>query len=172
MIGKKKNKQLLKILFLLQLVLFVFSYNLSNAQSVSCPNDTIVYSSILDCYYSISDKRFDTVSTSGFNSITNVENSFDGSNTLNGKQLPVSNHIISWTVMDIDDTASCNFNFFVEDSLIPTVICQDTTIWLAGDGTFSIDTTYINNGSSDACGIDTMWLSNTIIAVGMGEGSQ
>ncbi|MEZ4722267.1 MAG: LamG-like jellyroll fold domain-containing protein [Flavobacteriales bacterium] len=45
------------------------------------------------------------------------------------------------------------------DTLPPVVISKDTTIYLSASGSFTIDTSYINDVSFDNCAIDTMWLS-------------
>ncbi len=47
----------------------------------------------------------------------------------------------------------------VKDTFSPDVICKDTTVWLDQNGIFTIASSFVNNGTTDACGIDTMWLS-------------
>jgi hypothetical protein len=47
----------------------------------------------------------------------------------------------------------------VEDNIAPSVQTKTATIYLDGAGLASLNTAMVNNGSSDNCGIDTMWLS-------------
>ncbi len=42
----------------------------------------------------------------------------------------------------------------------PEAICKPATVYVDSNGEASISVNDINDGSSDACGIDTMWLSN------------
>ena len=53
---------------------------------------------------------------------------------------------------------SCLANVTVIDTIAPVAMCQDTTIYVDQNGLFTIDVTYLENGSTDACGIDTMYL--------------
>ena len=47
----------------------------------------------------------------------------------------------------------------IADTFAPVIQTTDTSIYLGANGTFTIDTTFINVSSSDNCGIDTMYLS-------------
>ena len=49
----------------------------------------------------------------------------------------------------------------VSDTTTPVVQANNISIYLDGTGSATIDTTDINNGSTDNCGIDTMWLSQS-----------
>ena len=58
----------------------------------------------------------------------------------------------------------------VEDNILPTAITQDITVWLDDDGGAKINTSQIDDGSNDNCGIDTMWLSqDTFTCSGIGN---
>jgi hypothetical protein len=47
-----------------------------------------------------------------------------------------------------------------EDITPPSVICNDTTVFLDADGTFTVDTSFIHAGTHDNCSIDTIYLMN------------
>ena len=47
----------------------------------------------------------------------------------------------------------------VEDNIAPSVQTKTATIYLDASGLASLNTAMVNNGSSDNCGIDSMWLS-------------
>lgn len=57
------------------------------------------------------------------------------------------------------NTANCTAQVTVIDTVAPTAICQDLTLNLVSSGNVSITTADIDNGSSDLCGIDTLFLS-------------
>lgn len=54
---------------------------------------------------------------------------------------------------------SCSSVVTVVDTIPPAPNCSDTTIYLDSLGSFTITTAYLENGSSDFCGIDSIWLS-------------
>ncbi|MEZ4916775.1 MAG: HYR domain-containing protein, partial [Chitinophagales bacterium] len=54
---------------------------------------------------------------------------------------------------------SCQAVVTVQDTVAPTAQCQAYTAYLDASGNASIDTNNINNGSTDNCAIDTMYLS-------------
>lgn len=49
-------------------------------------------------------------------------------------------------------TDVCTANVMVKDTVRPAAICQDLTITLNPDGSFPLDPTALDNGSSDNCG--------------------
>ncbi|MDB4089628.1 hypothetical protein N9544_08430, partial [Flavobacteriales bacterium] len=57
------------------------------------------------------------------------------------------------------NTSSCSSMVFIVDSLVPTAICKNETIFLDSMGNASITLADIENGSFDNCAIDTMYLS-------------
>jgi hypothetical protein len=68
---------------------------------------------------------------------------------------------VTLTVTDVNGNSSlCTANVQVLDTIRPTVVCQDITIYLNESGQANIEVSDINNGSTDICGIDSMWLSN------------
>ncbi|MEN8928603.1 MAG: hypothetical protein ABF240_07050, partial [Flavobacteriales bacterium] len=50
---------------------------------------------------------------------------------------------------------SCFATVIVIDTIKPTVICKDTTVYLDATGSFTIDTSFISTSVSDICGIDS-----------------
>jgi hypothetical protein len=71
-------------------------------------------------------------------------------------------HIVKLWVMDIHGNANTGTaTVTVIDTIKPQVITQDRTIYLNSLGIASIMPSEIDNGSSDACGIDSLALSKT-----------
>ena len=71
-------------------------------------------------------------------------------------------NIVTLTVIDSSgNTNSCTAEVLVQDTLAPTAICQDITIELGPDGTATISSADIDNGSSDNCGEVTYEVSTT-----------
>jgi hypothetical protein len=69
---------------------------------------------------------------------------------------------VSASVMDAaGNSSSCNFNVFVNDAEPPMAICQNVTVQLDANGNGSTTALAVDNGSTDACGIDTYELSRT-----------
>jgi hypothetical protein len=66
------------------------------------------------------------------------------------------------TVTDTSgNSSSCSAIVTVEDSVAPSVSCQDITLQLDASGVAFIDPSVINSGSSDACGIATIAISQS-----------
>ncbi|MEM6724198.1 MAG: HYR domain-containing protein, partial [Bacteroidota bacterium] len=55
--------------------------------------------------------------------------------------------------------ATCNATVTVQDNMAPTASCQDVTVTLDTNGSASITTADIDNGSSDNCGIASLSVS-------------
>lgn len=68
-------------------------------------------------------------------------------------------NVITLTVNDVNgNTSTCTSNVTVLDTISPAAICQDLTIYLDAGGQASILSGDVDNGSSDICGIDTLFL--------------
>ncbi len=69
---------------------------------------------------------------------------------------------VTLTVTDNNGNSSnCTATVTVEDNVAPVATCQDVTVQLDASGSGGINTGDINNGSSDACGINSLALDNT-----------
>ena len=67
---------------------------------------------------------------------------------------------ISLLVTDANgNTDSCTSVVTIQDLTVPNAVCQTTSVYLNNLGVITVQPTQINAGSSDACGIDTMFLS-------------
>ncbi|MCF8274575.1 MAG: HYR domain-containing protein, partial [Flavobacteriaceae bacterium] len=72
------------------------------------------------CFYTVQGTEFDVTTTDGC-AFTAATNSFDGSTTLEGKQLPVGDNTITWTAVDqFNNTSSCTIYVRVFDTQSPT----------------------------------------------------
>ncbi|WP_242132744.1 HYR domain-containing protein, partial [Aestuariivivens marinum] len=70
---------------------------------------------------------------------------------------PLGDTTVTWTVTDgSGNTATCEQTVTVEDNVDPTAICQDITVQLDASGNASITPSDIDNGSNDACGIQSL----------------
>ena len=69
---------------------------------------------------------------------------------------------VTLTLVDVNGNSSiCTANITVEDNVPPDPNCQDVTIQLDASGNGVLSTNQVNNNSSDACGVDTMYLDQT-----------
>ena len=97
----------------------------------------------------IDDGSFDNC---GIQSLVIDVNTFDCS-TIGG-------NTVELTVIDVNGNAStCTANANVVDEVDPNVICQNLSVYLDASGLAIITAADIDNGSTDACGIDTMVLN-------------
>jgi PKD repeat protein len=88
----------------------------------------------------------------GIATITVSPNTFDCSN--------VGANTVTLVVTDLNGNIdSCTSVVTVVDATAPNAICQNITVALDSNGVVSITAAQIDNGSTDACGIDTMTLS-------------
>ena len=66
------------------------------------------------------------------------------------------------TVTDVNGNEStCSATITVEDNVAPTALCQDVTVQLDASGNGSTTAAAVDNGSSDACGVQSRSLSQT-----------
>ncbi|MCF8459885.1 MAG: HYR domain-containing protein [Flavobacteriales bacterium] len=97
----------------------------------------------------IDDGSFDNC---GIQSLAIDVNSFDCSE--------IGGNTVELTVTDVNgNTSTCTANANVVDEVDPNVICQNLSVYLEANGQVTITADDIDNGSTDACGIDTMTLS-------------
>jgi hypothetical protein len=69
---------------------------------------------------------------------------------------------VTLTVTDNNgNTSTCSATVTVEDNVAPVALCQNVTVQLDATGNGSTSASLVNNGSSDACGILSMVLSQT-----------
>ncbi|MBI1288207.1 MAG: HYR domain-containing protein, partial [Flavobacteriales bacterium] len=97
----------------------------------------------------IDDGSFDNC---GIQSLSIDVNNFDCSN--------IGPNAVELTVTDVNGNVStCSANANVVDEVDPNVICQNLSVYLDANGQVTIAAEDIDNGSTDACGIDTMTLN-------------
>jgi hypothetical protein len=58
------------------------------------------------------------------------------------------------------NTATCSSTVIVEDNVDPVALCQDISVYLDAAGDASIVASDVDGGSTDACGIDNLSVSN------------
>ncbi len=73
-----------------------------------------------------------------------------------------SSNTVTLTVTDVNGNDSeCTATVTVVDSVDPVAICQALTVQLDASGNGSTTAAEVNNGSNDACGIQSLALDNT-----------
>jgi len=83
----------------------------------------------------------------------------------------LGSNVVTLTVVDEDnETSTTTATVTVTDSIAPTVITQNATIYLDTIGIAQLAADQINNGSTDNCEIDTMYIDFTqYVCLGVGE---
>ncbi len=110
------------------------------------------------CFYTVDDDEFDPSAYSdGLGCSVTATNSFDGTNTLAGKQIPVGDYDITWTASDGVNTSTCTIYVSVVDNQDPTFTVPSGTFAEVSDPdscTFTIPgTDYDPADLTDNCGI-------------------
>ncbi|MFN8236934.1 MAG: HYR domain-containing protein [Chitinophagales bacterium] len=79
-----------------------------------------------------------------------------------GTQFPVGLSTISYKATDQSgNTSTCSFTIAVTDIEKPTAVCQNVIVSLNNAGNGTTSAAAVNNGSSDACGVQSLALSNS-----------
>ena len=74
----------------------------------------------------------------------------------------VGTRTVTLTVTDdADNSATCTATVTVQDNIAPTATCQDVTLQLNAAGNTTLSPAMIDNGSSDACGLQPLSVSPT-----------
>lgn len=105
----------------------------------------------------VDDGSFDNCTNQLFYSASKT--SFDCSN--------LGPNAINITITDGEgNSTSGTATIIVEDNINPVAQAQNVTVQLDASGSANINPVLINNGSSDNCGIDSMWVSQTSFGCG------
>ena len=78
-----------------------------------------------------------------------------------GQAFNAGHHEIEWRVTSGSGTATCSYSLEVRDEQPPAALCQNVTVQLDANGNGSTTAAAVDNGSSDACGIQSLVLSQT-----------
>ena len=79
----------------------------------------------------------------------------------------VGANTVTLTVTDVNgNTSACPATVTVEDNIAPVALCQDVTVQLDGSGSATLTAGAVDNGSSDACGIQSAVLSQQSFSCG------
>ncbi|WP_346857051.1 HYR domain-containing protein [uncultured Draconibacterium sp.] len=79
-----------------------------------------------------------------------------------GSEFPVGTTTNTFEVADDSGNKSyCSFTVTVTDTTLPTVACQDTTIYLDENGEVTIDTSFVYIDSDDVCGVASISLDKS-----------
>ncbi|RKX18765.1 MAG: hypothetical protein DRP35_08760, partial [Candidatus Zixiibacteriota bacterium] len=88
--------------------------------SIICQGNTNLYADSLSCSYFIQGQELDPVSVSDNCSTFTLTNNFNGLNSLQGENLPVGQHPVTWTVIDqAGNTANCTDTIAILDTIAP-----------------------------------------------------
>ena len=111
--------------------------------------------------------RIKATSTGGIITLTNDYNDSEDASDF----YPLGTTEVTWTATDLaGNTATCTQSITVNDTEVPTVICNDITVQLDAMGTATITAADINDGSTDNCGIDTIEINiNTFDCSNLGN---
>lgn len=119
---------------------------------VNCQSITVYLDALGNAAIDSSDIDNGSVDNCGISTISLSQTNFNCSHA--------GTNLVSMVVTDVNGNIdSCLATVTVVDSILPTVRCMDTIIYLDSAGNFTIDSTFVNNNSVDNCGINTIKLS-------------
>jgi hypothetical protein len=125
------------------------------APAITCPSDITVNTDAGQCGAIVS---FNATATDN----CTVSSVLQSSGITSGAQFPVATSTVGFTATDQSgNMTSCTFTVTVNDVELPVAICQDVTVQLDATGNGSTTAAAVDNGSSDACGIASLVLSQT-----------
>ncbi|MEY3367727.1 MAG: hypothetical protein RI973_882 [Bacteroidota bacterium] len=79
-----------------------------------------------------------------------------------GTPTPLAGNTVTLTVTDDNGNSStCTAPVSVQDTIKPSATCQNVTVYLDATGNGSTTATAVDNGSTDACGIASLVLSDS-----------
>jgi gliding motility-associated-like protein len=89
----------------------------------------------------------------------------NNSSTLNFDCSNVGTNNVTMVVTDVNGNVdSCSTVVTVEDNVPPTATCQSATVFVDASGIATILPSDVDGGSTDACGIDTMFVSPSTLS--------
>ncbi|UOY07396.1 BspA family leucine-rich repeat surface protein [Muricauda sp. SCSIO 64092] len=128
------------------------------APTPGCRDITVELDAAGDAMITISDIDNGSSDNSGTVSLSLDMTSFDCSD--------VGDNTVTLTATDgSSNTNTCTATVTVEDKIQPTAECQVTTLQLGTDGTASLTTNLVDNGSSDTCGSVSLNVSTSNFVV-------
>jgi len=79
-----------------------------------------------------------------------------------GSFFPIGESQLTFIAIDNSgNETSCSTQIIVQDNQVPQAVCQDVTIALDENGESQLTVNMLDNGSTDACGITVMTISQT-----------
>ena len=86
-----------------------------------------------------------------------------GSGVISNQILSTGLHTFTYTASDgSGNTSSCSFTVTVMDTLAPIANCQDIFAYLDSSGNFILAPNDIDNGTTDACGIQMLAITDSL----------
>ncbi len=109
--------------------------------TITCQTNQVIYLDSLHCSYLVQGTELDPLAVNDNCSSFNLHNNFNGSNTLAGQDLPISQNEILWIVTDdFGNTDSCTTTVTVVDTIRPDfdwpqdiVTCDSIVFWQPPD---------------------------------------
>jgi len=119
-----------------------------------CQNSTVQLDAAGQATITANDIDNGSTDNCGITSLSLDQENFDCSH--------VGVNTITLTATDAaGNTTTCTSTVTVEDTVAPSVVCQDITVQLGTNGMVIISPSQVDNGSNDACGIQNIILDIT-----------
>ncbi|MEM6272542.1 MAG: T9SS type A sorting domain-containing protein, partial [Bacteroidota bacterium] len=126
------------------------------APVLSCTSDTLYLDSLGAGSYTVADLPTNIATDN-----CTVDTVFLAQTSFGCSDVGVNNILVTANDQS-GNTGTCSQTLTVLDTVAPVVICLDTTVTIDSTGQVTIDPSFVNGGATDACGIDTLLLSQTV----------
>ena len=71
---------------------------------------------------------------------------------------------VTFTATDVNGNVSVDTSIFIiNDTIAPAIFAHSDTFYLDSNGVFTFDAIGLNDSTQDACGVDTFYLSDTLV---------
>lgn len=123
------------------------------------------------CYYTVQGTEFDATFSDNCPGST-LSNSFNGSSTLAGAQLPKGSNTITWTVTDASgNTAVCPITVNVTDDQDPSITCPSNITGYTPENSCKLNVSVPDPIIGDNCGVTSNNCSWTMTGATFGSGT-
>ncbi|HRI27797.1 MAG TPA: HYR domain-containing protein, partial [Chitinophagales bacterium] len=137
---------------------YTFTVNDTDDPVITCPTNIPQFTDAGFCYATVSITNATATDNCTVASVVGVRSD----NEPLTATYPVGTTTITWTAADdCNHTDTCQQTVVITDNQPPAALCQNVTVQLDATGNGTTTAAAVNNGSSDACGIQSLQLSKT-----------
>ncbi|MFV8367918.1 HYR domain-containing protein, partial [Flavobacterium sp. XS1P27] len=140
--------------------------------TISCVGNQTKSTNTGVCTYTVAGTEFNPIAFADNCTGSTIKNNYNNTASLSGAVFPIGTTNVIWTVTDaatIANTTTCSFDVTVVDATAPVAKAKNVIVQLDNLGAGSVTAAQVDNGSNDACGIQSLSVSpNTFTCANVG----